>query len=117
VAARLPSSAVEGVVKDTFCSLIVVSNESPTVFKLRISRVAARYIVIAGLLSFLTTISLGYHFPSTKLNDIDHVRLQKENHNLQIENRNVEVRAQRLEAEVEGLEELSRRITDLIETE
>ena len=102
---------------NTFCSLIVVSNESPTVFKLRISRLAVKYIVIAGLLSFLTTISLGYHFPATELRDIDHVRLQRENRNLQIENRNVEVRAQRLETEVAGLEELSKRITDLIETE
>jgi hypothetical protein len=104
-------------VKKTFCSLIVVSNESPTVFKLRISRGAVRYIALAGLISFLTTVSLGYRFTAKTVDDMDHVRLQRENRSLQIENRNVEVRAQRLEAEIAGLEELSKRITELIEAE
>ena len=100
--------------KETFFSLIVVSNESPNVFKLRISRTAVKYILAAGVLSFLTTAALSYgihyHF-----DDVDHARLQTENRELQIENKNVEVRAQSLEAKVEGLEELSERIKNLIE--
>jgi hypothetical protein len=103
--------------KNTFCSLIVVSNESPTVFKLRISRLAIRYFVIAGLISFLTTVSFGFYFSSAAMDEFDHARLQQENRALQIENRNIEVRAQKIEAEVVSLEELSKRITDLMETE
>jgi hypothetical protein len=102
--------------KDTFFSLIVVSNESPNVFKLRISRTAVKYLAGAALLSFLTTAALGYGI-SYGLDHDDHARLQNENRNLQIENKNVEVRAQSLEAKVEGLEALSERIKGLIETQ
>jgi hypothetical protein len=104
-------------VKNTFCSLIVVSNESPTVYKLRISRFTARYIAIAGLVSCLATVSLSYHFPAVKHDDAAHQRLQMENRALELENKNVQVRAQQIETELAGLEQLTKRITELIETE
>jgi hypothetical protein len=104
-------------VKGNFCNLIVISTASPTVHKLRISRTAIRTFVAAGLVSFLITVSIGQYFSATRVNEVDHARLQSENQALQIENKNAEVRAQRLDSELMRLEELSKRITDLIQTE
>jgi hypothetical protein len=94
-----------------------MSTASPTVHKLRISRTAIKTFAIAGLFSFLITVSIGQYFNAKRVNEGDHARLLSENQALQIENKNAEVRAQRLDSEVMRLEELSKRITDLIQTE
>jgi hypothetical protein len=105
----------EDTVQGAFWSLIVVSNESPMVIKLRISRTTLKCAVLGILVTILVTLVLGYLLP--ELDDIDHARLQTENRSLQIENKNLEVRAQTLEAKVAGLEEMSERIRNLIEGE
>jgi hypothetical protein len=109
---RIATTSQEDAVQGTW-SLIIVSNESPTVFKVRISRTTVKYLGIAALVSFLATMMLGYFLP--EFDDVDHARLQTENRSLQIENKNLEVRAQSLETKVAGLEEMSERIQNLIE--
>ena len=103
--------------KTRFCDLIVIAPESPSINKIRISSQAMLILFGAFVLSFSLAVALAYCFPAEKLNELNRSRLQAENQALEIENKNLELRTHKLNFQLSTLEQTSKRITDLLETD
>ncbi len=103
--------------EDEICDLIVMAPESPSICKIRISSQAMLIFFGAFVLSFSLAVALAYCFPAEKLNELNRSRLQAENQALEIENKNLELRTHKLNFQLSTLEQTSKRITDLLETD
>ena len=103
--------------KTNLFNLIVVSPSSPRIWKLKVSKRAIVIIALVFLFSFGLTVAMVSSVPPEKLSDADHLKLRLENQALQIENRNIELRAHRIDAELSELEEMSKRINALMQTD
>jgi hypothetical protein len=103
--------------KTTFYNLIVIRPCGDRVRKIKISRPAVLILTAAFVLSFFVAVALMLIFPHIQPSDSDRSRLAAENQTLKIENRNAELMMRRLNAQVSRVEELSNRITALIEAD
>jgi Tfp pilus assembly protein PilO len=98
---------------ERFCSLIILGPSAPRTVKLHLSRGAITILVLAFLISFLAVIWLGYTFPSD-INDSHRANLEAENQALKLEMSNAMVGINKLDAKVAELEQLSKRIQELV---
>lgn len=103
--------------KTTFCSLIVISPQNRWSRKIQISRPAMFILAAVFILSFFTSVLLALSFSSLKVNEADRDRLAAENQTLKIENTNIEFRTRKLNTQLSRVEELSKRVTDLMEAD
>src|SRR5260370_19170940 len=101
--------------KPTLYRLIVVPPDGSRGRRIQISRQAVLILAAAFILSFLATVTLLLIFPRTQSSDTDRSRLAAENQTLKIENRNAEFQMERLNTQLSRVEELSNRITALID--
>jgi cell division protein FtsB len=106
-----------GPMETTFYSLIVIPPDSYRGRKIRISRLAILILAAALVLSFLVTVALMLLFPRVHSSDTDRSRLAAENQTLRVENRNAEIQIWKLNTQISRVEELSSRITALIEAD
>src|SRR5207253_7535703 len=90
--------------KTTFWSLIVISPNSPSLHKIRISGKALLILAGAFMLAFCTTVFLLLMFPRIEINDIDRSRLAAENQVLRIENKNLTVGMHKLDSKLSRME-------------
>jgi len=102
--------------KRSFGSLIIMPPSSPRVHQFRVSTMAIVLILSAGLLTFLAVVSVPYLLPPPPP-DVERIRLERENQSLRTHNRNLEVQAERLNYRVMQLEEMSQKITHLMEAD
>jgi hypothetical protein len=103
--------------KTTFYRLIVIPPGGSLGPRIQISRLAILILAAALVLSFVTTVALMLIFPGIQPSDTDRSRVAAENQTLKIENRNAEFQMLRLKAQVSRVEELSNRVTALIDAD
>ena len=103
--------------KTTFWSLIVISPNSPSLHKIRISGKALLILAGAFVLAFCTTVFLLLMFPRIEINDIDSTRLAAENQMLRIENKNLTVGMHKLDSKLSRMEGRSQQVAALMQTD
>ena len=96
-----------------FCSLIVLGPGAPSTFKLHLSRGALVILVLAFLISFFVAIWVGFNVPPPVI-ETHRTTLEAENQALKLETANAVIGIQKLDAKVTELEDLSKRIDDLM---
>jgi len=101
--------------KKLFGSLIILSPVSTNVLKFRFTPTAILILVLSCFLSFGVVVALGYSMPVVP--ESDHMRLEKENMELKISNKNAALGVSRLAETTDRMEEQTKRIKDLMETE
>jgi hypothetical protein len=97
-------------------SLIILEPTTPHVYTFRVSYPLVATVLLAGLISFVTIVIMGYTFPPLAT-DPHQARLVEENQVLRTENKNLKLQADRLGYKVAKLEEISKRISHLIEAD
>ena len=103
--------------KTTFWSLVVISPNSPSLHKIRISGQALMILAGAFVLAFCTTVFLLLMFPRIEINDIDSTRLAAENQTLRIENKNIDIRIRKLDTQMSRVEEHSQWVAALMQAD
>jgi len=103
--------------KTTFWSLIVISPNSPSLHKIRISGKALLILAGAFMLAFCTTVFLLLMFPRIEINDIDRSRLAAENQVLRIENKNLTVGMHKLDSKLSRMEGRSQEVAALMQAD
>ena len=103
--------------KTTFWSLVVISPNSPSLHKIRISGQALMILAGAFVLAFCTTVFLFLMFPRIEINDIDSTRLAAENQMLRIENKNLTVGMHKLDSKLSRMEGRSQQVAALMQTD
>ena len=103
--------------KTTFWSLVVISPNSPSLHKIRISGKALLILAGAFMLAFCTTVFLLLMFPRIEINDIDRSRLAAENQVLRIENKNLTVGMHRLNSKLSRMEGRSQEVAALMQAD
>jgi hypothetical protein len=101
--------------KPTTWNLIVISPESPSLQKIRISTTALLIIAGAFVLAFCTTVFLLLMFPRAQVHEIDRSRLAAENQALRTENINLLLGVRKLDSNVSHLEAHSQRVVAMME--
>jgi hypothetical protein len=114
VAERLLISGPEGVMKN-LCSLIVISPESPEIWRIHVSKKAVVILAIAFVLSFVVSVTLTQGLQQPTLNEADYTQLQAENRDMEIVNRNAELRTRKVDMALSNIEAQTKRITSLME--
>ncbi len=95
------------------CTLIIVSPNAHGVYRVRISPTGIALLLLAGLISFLLVVEMGYNFPPT-VNDLAYAQLSTENQKLKVQNKNLRLQSQKLSTKVAELLNLSERIDRLL---
>ena len=105
--------------KATKWNLIVISPESPSLQKIRISSTGLLIIVGACVLAFCTTVFLLLMFPHARVQEMDRSssRLAAENSVLRSENKNLLLGIHKLDSDVSRLEGHSKKVVALAETD
>ena len=103
--------------KTTFWSLVVISPNSPSLHKIRISGKALLILAGAFMLAFCTTVFLLLMFPRIEINDIDRSRLAAENQVLRIENKNLTVGMHKLDSKLSRMEGRSQEVAALMQAD
>jgi hypothetical protein len=99
--------------KERFCSLIVLGPAAPQTIKLHLSRNAIAVLVLAFVVSFLAAACVAYTYPQP-VNAAHRARLAEENNELKLETASAVIGIQKLDEEMAKLEEVSKRIEDLV---
>ena len=100
-----------------FYTCIIVPDASQRLHKLRIP-VQVLYVLAAiGVLSFFVAVALGFNYAHMAFRAADYDQLQSENTHLKIETKNLEVSATKLSSKINDLENLSEKITKVIESD
>jgi hypothetical protein len=105
--------------KTNLCSLIVISPESPEIWKIQITRKAVVILAVAFFVSFCVSVAFtqSVNNQSFNLDEVDYKQLQAENRAMRIENRNAEIRTRKVDVTLSQLEERSNRLTALIDAD
>jgi hypothetical protein len=103
--------------KTTFWSLVVISPESPSLHKIRISGQALMILAGAFGLAFCTTVFLLLMFPRIEISDVDRSRLVAENQMLRVENKNLTVGMHRLDSKLSRMEGTSHEVAALMQAD
>jgi hypothetical protein len=101
--------------KGIFGSLIILEPSSPQVYSFRVTYAWIAIIALAGLISVGAVVAVGYMFPPLIVDQ--QARLERENQVLRTENKNLKIQADRLGHRVAQLEEISERISTLVEAD
>ena len=97
-------------------NLIVLCPGSPKMFKFRFTSKAILLLAVSCLISFFAVLIIQYTLPRF-VSTLDPVRLENENRELRVENRNTTIKADQMNDRLAQLEEQSKRISELMQTE
>ena len=97
-------------------NLIVLCPGSPKMFKFRFTSKAIWLLAISCLISFCAVLILQYTLPRF-VSQLDPARLENENRELRVENRNTTIKAEQMSDRLVQLEERTKRISELMQTE
>lgn len=100
-----------------FYTCIIVPNASSRLHKLRIPEQALYVLAVIGLISFFVAVGLGFTYTRMAFRTSDYDQLQAENHELKIEKKNLEVSAIKLSSKITQLENLSEKLTKVLESD
>jgi hypothetical protein len=100
-----------------FCSVIVLSNDAPRVFKLHLSRSIVGLAAAVGFGLLILMLFLGYYFPPSRFKEFDPSFLRGENSALRLQNQNTQLQTEKLSSELSELEKQSNRMVGLIEAD
>jgi murein DD-endopeptidase MepM/ murein hydrolase activator NlpD len=100
-----------------FYTFIVVPNASSRLHKVRIPIQVMFILAGIGLISFFVAVGLGFNYVRMAFRVSDYNTLQSENTELKVEKKNLEVTAKKLGSKIESLENLSLKLTSLIEND
>ncbi len=103
--------------KTTAWNLIVMSPGSANMKKLRVSYKAGLICISAFVFGFLATTALLVMFPHLEINESEHERLAAENQMLKVENKNLTLQIHKLDAQVVRVEERSKEVIALSQTD
>jgi hypothetical protein len=85
-------------------------------FKFRFTSKAIWLLAVSCLISFFAVLIIQYTLPRF-VSTLDPVRLENENRELRVENRNTTIKADQMNDRLAQLEEQSKRISELMQTE
>jgi hypothetical protein len=117
MAAGLLRERAGAFMRTKFCDLIVISPESPKIWKIHVTPQAVLILAMAFLISFSAAAAVTYGLSPEKVNDVNRGRLEAENRVLRIKNKDLQVGVQRVNSQVSRLEKTSERIKDLVASE
>jgi murein DD-endopeptidase MepM/ murein hydrolase activator NlpD len=100
-----------------FYTCIIVPNASSRLHKLRIPEQALYVLAVIGVISFFVAVGLGFTYASMVFRTSDYDQLQAENQELKIEKKNLEVSAIKLSSKITELENLSEKLTKVLESD
>jgi murein DD-endopeptidase MepM/ murein hydrolase activator NlpD len=100
-----------------FYTFIIVPNASSRLHKLRVPAPAISLLAVIGFLSFLVAAGLGFSYAKMAFRVADYNQLQTENTELRVEKKNLEVSTKKLDTKIAQLENISQKITSLIESD
>jgi hypothetical protein len=103
--------------KTTFWNLVIITPDSPSLQKIRISSAAMVILATAFVLAFCTTVALLLMFPRVRVNETNSSRLAAENHVLKTENKNLLLGVRKLDSQVSHLEAHSKQVVALMQTD
>ncbi len=103
--------------KNILYNLIVIAPGSAGLKKVQISRQAVLLLVAAFLLSFCSTVLLLHDFPLRAVNESDRQRLRAENQELKVDIRNAQFGERKLKDHVSSVEEKSKEIIELVQSD
>ena len=100
-----------------FYTLIIVPNASSGLHKLRIPLSALYTVSLVLLVAFFAAVGLGFNYARMALETSEYNQLRQENTELKVANKNLEVATRQLNTKIEGLEDLSDRIQEMLQTD
>lgn len=100
-----------------FYTFIIVPNASSRLHKVRVPVPLMFVLVIIGFLSFFVAVGLGFNYAKLAFKVADIEKLQAENTELKVEKKNLELSTRQLGSKINALENISEKLTDLIETD
>ena len=100
-----------------FYTLIIVPNASSGLHKLRIPLSALYTVSLVLLVAFFAAVGLGFNYARMALETSEYKQLRQENTELKVANKNLEVATRQLNTKIEGLEDLSDRIQEMMQTD
>jgi len=98
-----------------FYTCIIVPDASHRLHKLRIPTRLLHVLAIIGVLLFFVAVGLAFNYTRMAFKVADYDKLQAENTELKIETKNLEVSAKKLSTKINDLENLSVKLTKMIE--
>ena len=101
----------------SFYTFIIVPNASSRLHKLRLTMSALYILAAIGAISFLVTLGLGFSYAKMAFIVADYNKLQAENVDLKVQKKNLEVSTVRLGTKLSALENLSEKLTSLIQND
>ena len=101
----------------SFYTFIIVPNASSRLHKLRLTMSVLYILAAIGAISFLVTLGLGFSYAKMAFIVADYNKLQAENVDLKVQKKNLEVSTVRLGTKLTALENLSEKLTSLIQND
>ena len=101
----------------SFYTFIIVPNASSRLHKLRLTMRVLYILAAIGAISFLVTLGLGFSYARMAFTVADYNKLQAENVDLKVQKKNLEVSTVRLGTKLTALENLSEKLTSLIQND
>ena len=98
-------------------NLIVIPYGSSRIEKFRFTFKSVGILILAFIVSFLATVLFLLRHPQPHVNPADRVRLEAENQSLKVDNVNLYLKIHRLDAQLKQMEEQSKLVETLLETE
>jgi len=98
-------------------NLIVIPYGSSRIEKFRFTFKSVGILILAFIVSFLATVLFLLMHPQPHVNPADRVRLEAENQSLKVDNVNLYLKIHRLDAQLKQMEEQSKVVETLMETE
>ena len=101
----------------SFYTFIIVPNASSRLHKLRLTMSVLYILAAIGAISFLVTLGLGFSYAKMAFIVADYNKLQAENVDLKVQKKILEVSTVRLGTKLTALENLSEKLTSLIQND
>jgi hypothetical protein len=98
-------------------NLIVIPYGNARMEQFRFSKKAIVILVLAFVASFLTTVLFLLTHPQPRVNETERARLEAENRSLKVDNDNLSFQMRRLDAQLKNIEERSKVVQTLMDTE
>jgi murein DD-endopeptidase MepM/ murein hydrolase activator NlpD len=101
----------------SFYTFIIVPNASSRLHKVRVPVQFVYVLAAIGLISFFVAVGLGFSYAKMAFRMADYQKLEAENMDLKIQKKNLEVTTLKLSSKISALEDLSEKLTHLIEND
>jgi hypothetical protein len=100
-----------------FYTCIIVPDSSHRLHKLRIPQWALHTFAAFGVLSFFVAVGLGFSYIHMMFKAADYEQIQAENFDLKVKTKDLQVSTTKLSSKISDLENLSNKITKIVEND